>query len=405
MLTAIANKLFGEPNAPVPTFSLSNFRHLTFTVLFLSYITYRLNPVEYATDLYKVLGFSPVIPNHGMETCTLINAGPEGCEDIVWHHPTGVAFMACSNVTRRRHWFPPMAKFGEFEGSPDPVWMYNPKTRKSTLMTLDNFTGPLFTHGIKLYADPKDPKMIYLYLVNHLPSGSVIEIFSHQVGGSNSLTHIETVRDPLIKTPNNIAPIGPRTFFVSNDHGFPHAGLLRSIEDFGQMAWANIVLWDQGRARVVKNRVSGPNGLALSPDQSLLYVNNVMRTTVSVYRIHHQSTEPTIFIKLVDSIKLDFLNDNIDVDPRNGDLYVTGHTNGLKFLKHTESPKVASPSRVARIVKKDNKDWDVQRLVEDDGKRFSGGTIAAVDPGTDSLLLSGVYLHGFYHCTGMLRKG
>lgn len=45
----------------------------------------------------------------------------------------------------------------------------------------------------------------------------MIEIFETKVG-EKELRWIKTVQDKLIRTPNNMAAVGPREFYLSNDH-------------------------------------------------------------------------------------------------------------------------------------------------------------------------------------------
>jgi arylesterase/paraoxonase len=75
-----------------------------------------------------------------------------------------------------------------------------------------------------------DPKRLFVYLINHrappnsqpakiVGADSVVEIFEAQVGGS-TLTHIKTVEDQTIITPNDVVGYGDgRSFYVTNDHG------------------------------------------------------------------------------------------------------------------------------------------------------------------------------------------
>lgn len=86
----------------------------------------------------------------------------------------------------------------------------------------------LYTHGIDAWVDPKDPKSITLFLVSHPPQSaphqsavlgadSVVEIFTTTLG-SHELNWVKTVRSDLIRTPNSVAAVGPRQFYVTNDH-------------------------------------------------------------------------------------------------------------------------------------------------------------------------------------------
>ncbi len=69
---------------------------------------------------------------------------------------------------------------------------------------------------------------------------SRVEIF-HHVLGSDTATHVRTVRHHLIQTPNDLLATGPTSFFVTNDH-FYREGTMRKLEDVGTRAtsaWSN----------------------------------------------------------------------------------------------------------------------------------------------------------------------
>lgn len=72
-----------------------------------------------------------------------------------------------------------------------------------------------------------------IFLINHRPSldglinalildettgaNSTVEIFETRVG-SDVAQHVRTVGHPLMKTPNNVEPTGPDSFYFTNDH-------------------------------------------------------------------------------------------------------------------------------------------------------------------------------------------
>jgi arylesterase / paraoxonase len=74
-----------------------------------------------------------------------------------------------------------------------------------------------------------DPKELFVYAINHrkpihgrakvVGADSVVEIFKTTVGG-NTLTHVRTIKSPIIDTPNDLvgSPDG-KSFYFTNDHG------------------------------------------------------------------------------------------------------------------------------------------------------------------------------------------
>ncbi|KAI9697167.1 MAG: hypothetical protein M1820_007903 [Bogoriella megaspora] len=134
------------------------------------------------------------------------------------------------------------------------------KTLKTTQLRLENFSGTFTTHGIDIYTPSSDPDSVYIFAVNHLPNPaywsppprtnasalepkarSQIEIFRHELG-SDSATHIRSVWDPLVRTPNDILAISETEFYFTNDHYY-REGTLRLVEDVGfdLTPWTDII--------------------------------------------------------------------------------------------------------------------------------------------------------------------
>jgi hypothetical protein len=74
-----------------------------------------------------------------------------------------------------------------------------------------------------------DPKELFVYAVNHrkpvhgqaklVGADSVVEIFKTTVGG-NTLTHVRTIKSPIIDTPNDLVGSSDgKSFYFTNDHG------------------------------------------------------------------------------------------------------------------------------------------------------------------------------------------
>jgi hypothetical protein len=74
-----------------------------------------------------------------------------------------------------------------------------------------------------------NPTELYVYAINHrrpvqgsgkkVGANSVVEIFKTTIGG-NTLTHLKTVEDPVIDTPNDLVGSSDgKSFYFTNDHG------------------------------------------------------------------------------------------------------------------------------------------------------------------------------------------
>ncbi|KAG6030471.1 hypothetical protein E4U41_000092 [Claviceps citrina] len=182
------------------------------------------------------------------------------CEDLHYHEPSNLLFTACEgNELTRQAWFPGLALLGDpatglkAQGS---IEVIDPRTMKAKKLTFTNFNGPFVTHGIDVIDDPERPhgEAVYIFAVNHVPSPaysqdkhargpkarSIIEVF-HHILGSDTVDHVRSVWDPLIRTPNDIVALSPTSFFVTNDFHY-REGLFRQVETLWYGAkWSNVI--------------------------------------------------------------------------------------------------------------------------------------------------------------------
>ena len=162
--------------------------------------------------------------------------------EIVLHQSTGVIYLACSSLYSRSHWIPAIGSLNASGASnEDYVATYDPATSQvSRLKTPDFNNGRgLSLHGMDVVPSSSDPQELFVYLVNHrVPLGnrsaeqigadSVIEIFKTTVGG-NALTHIKTVENPIIITPNDVVGSADgKSFYFTNDND-AKVGLVRPL--------------------------------------------------------------------------------------------------------------------------------------------------------------------------------
>lgn len=153
--------------------------------------------------------------------------------EIVLHQPSGILYLACSTPTSRTHWAPAVSHLNAAEASfDDYVATYDALSQQITRLELKNFTNNrgLSVHGMDVVASSRDPKTLFVYVVNHrrplsgqdpqsVGADSSIEIFTTSVG-SSTLTHLYTVESPVILTPNDIVGSADAdSFFFTNDHG------------------------------------------------------------------------------------------------------------------------------------------------------------------------------------------
>lgn len=155
---------------------------------------------------------------------------------MVLHPPSGLLFLACSSPTDRRSWLPALTVLEEDKiAFNDYIATYDTKTGTVKRLAFKGFPTPqgYSSHGLDVVPSASNPDMLYVYAINHrkpirtpiqglgkkVGANSVVEIFKTTIG-ENTLTHIRTVEDPVIDTPNDLvgSPDG-KSFYFTNDHG------------------------------------------------------------------------------------------------------------------------------------------------------------------------------------------
>ncbi len=152
--------------------------------------------------------------------------------EIVLHPLSGLLFLACSSPANRRHWIPALGILEEDKlAFDDYIATYDAMTDSVTRLTFEGFptSQGYSSHGMDVVPSSSNPEELYVYAINHrkpvqglgkeVGANSVVEIFKKTLGG-NTLTHVRTVEDPVIDTPNDIvgSPDG-KSFYFTNDHG------------------------------------------------------------------------------------------------------------------------------------------------------------------------------------------
>lgn len=287
-------------------------------------------------------------------TCARVPGVP-GPEDIVIDGVTGVAYV--SSYDRRAH----------FRGTPKQgaIFSVGPGAASRPRNLTAGLAMQFRPHGMSLYRAPDGRTL--LFVINHPEEGHAVEIF--QVG-ENSLRHLETVRDDLMISPNDIAAAGPRQFYFTNDHG-SRSQPGRTLEDYLRLPRSNIVYFDGTGARVVAGGLRMANGIWVDAGGKLLYASTTTGKEFIVYRRSPGGD-------LAETARLDLgtAGDNIDVDS-SGRILVACHPKLLTFVKHAKDPGKKSPSQVLEIVRNEGGAYSFREYYLDGGDEISAASVAA----------------------------
>jgi len=305
-------------------------------------------------------------------------SGVLSSEDIAIDQETGTAFI--SSTDWRNLW-----SSGKKAGQ-GAIYGLDLNSPNSDLIHLTaDFAKEFNPHGIGLWRG-KDG-ILLLFAVNHRRDGHFVEIFEEK---GDKLIHRESISGTLMHSPNDVVPTGPRTFYVTNDHGNT-TEFGRMIEEYLQLAKGFVLYYNGDSFQVVAKGLAYANGINLSPDGKLLYVAATVGQEVLVYEREKETGKLTPR----DTISLGTGPDNIDVD-ENGDLWIGCHPKLLTFVKYSKDPEQLSPSHVIKVVVAKSGEYNVEEIFLSNGENLSGSSVAAVFE--DTLLIGSVFDKAFLRC-------
>ncbi|KAF9070632.1 calcium-dependent phosphotriesterase [Rhodocollybia butyracea] len=349
----------------------------------------------------------------------------QACEKLVLHQKSGLLYLACSSLESRLHWLPATDELNtQGRTNDDYVAIYDPATSKITRVEFEHFNHPISVHGMDVVPSVHNPNELFVYMVNHRspPAGqdaklvgadSVIEVFKTTVGGKR-LSHIKTVRDSTIITPNDvIGDADGKGFFFTNDHG-SKTGFVSdrfstpvSWNPFVRHSFVGYCHLDRGCKKASPDLTTA-NGIA-GASNGTVYVAQSMLGKIAVFE--RQADDSLL---LTDEITLGPALDNLGLD-KDGSLIAAGFPKGLDMRKHMKNPSLRSRNRVQSLYQYrtqlilrreiqgrkgqkhiiENQSWSTQLLTpsqvfEDDGAMVSGATTVVHDSERGLLFMHGI---------------
>lgn len=323
------------------------------------------------------------------------NSGPGlvGVEDIVIDHERAVAYLS---ATDRR----------------DPA---NPRGAIYLLpLYLDD--GPIHLtdltqgepvdfhpHGIDLHISPDGTRR--LFVVSHdkgRREDGGAHILTYRLGETGYLELEESVADDAVMPhPNDVAALGPREFFATNDMSAPSKTFREMFDIALHLKTGHLVHSKDGVVKIADiGRFAMPNGVTYDAASNALYVSETMNKKIHAYRV----TETGGLIPLDRATSPSF-GDNMSIAD-NGDLYLAGHLSMLSFLGHMNDPRKTSPSDILRFDASDRGDalaGRPERIMITDGRAQFGakGGLSGISTAAahrDILLIGSVFEPRIWRC-------
>ncbi|SPO22489.1 related to serum paraoxonase/arylesterase [Ustilago trichophora] len=339
----------------------------------------------------------------------------EACEDMWLHRPSGLLYLACSDIKGRLSWTPAVDNL-DVTGRPSTDYVAildtkgsGPIASRITKVKPVSYTDTLNLHGISVYEIPaKSAELkptLRIFLNNHRPplepvtktvldakkvgANSTVELFEATLGESR-MRHIRTYVGEAIRTPNRPAAVGPDSFVFTNDHK-TKVGASRLLDFF--LPRSDLGFCDKTGCKIANpGPFPYPNGVVKSSKYpNRFYVPASADPNIRVFELQSDNT-----LTLIDVIHTGYPADNLTVDEEDN-IYAASFPNVPKLLAKFKDPYGKhSPSTVLKISKNEGQDrfygkkWNVEKVLEDDGTGMSGATTALWDSENNGFWLGGV---------------
>ncbi|GAA5935773.1 hypothetical protein JCM3775_007325 [Rhodotorula graminis] len=347
--------------------------------------------------------------------------GLEACEDARWvDQESGLAYLACSSREARTLWVPATSHLNATElptVSTDYIALLDINTRQYKRVRLDGLppaANGIWVHAIELYRSPSNPNKLTIFVNSHRPpsdrslaptqgADSVVEIFDTEVG-SDSARYVKTIQHPLVRTPNSIAAVTDRSFYVSNDHRHK-VHWSRKFEVLKSNP-SDIIYCDasgsgEAQCMVAADNVIYPNGLASGPN-GLVYQASTIEGLMRVWQ-----AQPNHTLAAVEEVHINrhFDNVHVAVTPKGVDIYLTALTKLFDFMAAGKDGGRSGPRPAVEVFrvreqsekKSGGKKYRSERVFGDSGEIVMGSTTAA--PYQNKLLLTGLFSKEVMVCT------
>ena len=341
--------------------------------------------VGYGAYVYVIAGELKNVEPHFAGSCRAVE-GIVSPEDILVLPDGRTALVSVDNVRATS------------AGQPQPgaLLAYDLTADQTTPVNLTPNAGhSLHPHGIGLYASQGGA--LRLFVVNHpqtsfgdqpgkLPAHT-IEVYDLVNG---KLVYQRTISDNLLISPNDVIPVGPDQFYVTNDHG-DGSELMLTLEEYLMLKRATVLYYDGTRFTVAVKDFLFPNGINISRDGRQIYVASFTGRKMVVF------TRDLATGALTESgeVSLGSGPDNIDVD-RDGNLWIGAHPKLLTAASYREDASKSSPSQVLKLSPDGNGGFSVSEIFLSDGSDLSASTVGARYG--DRLLIGSVFDTKFLDC-------
>lgn len=257
---------------------------------------------------------------------------------------------------------------GRRDGKPSQGGLYMMRLddlSKDPILLSQNFSGTFYPHGISMLKQADGRHRIWA--INHVDGKHSIEVFD--LFNADSLVYIETLRDELMISPNDVVALSENELYYTNDHGnTSNLGVL--AENYLGLREANVVHVKNGAYRIVADGIAYANGINYDQNRSLLFVASPRDFMVKVF-----NREQNGDLVLIENVDTGTGVDNIEFD-KDGALWIGCHPSLLSFTSYAAGKKPYSASEVIKLSYNGPGDYAQEIVYLDDGANMAAATVA-----------------------------
>ncbi|KAJ1101294.1 hypothetical protein NDU88_006365 [Pleurodeles waltl] len=313
-------------------------------------------------------------------SCHFIEGIETGAEDVDIL-PKGLAFMSAGLKYPGGPNFKPnehgnMLLLDLNEENPKPVVL-----GISSGFDIDSFNP----HGISVYIDDKGDS-VYIFVVNHPTNTTRVDLFKFQAE-EKSLLYLKTIEHELFLSLNDIAAVGPESFYATNNK--PFLSTLDGVDGiYPNIPVGNIIYYSPEEVKEVAAGINVSNGIIMSRDNKYVYAASLLGKSISVFeKLDNWSLSP------VRELQIDQLLDNLCLDPTTGDVWMACHTDAERLFHY--DPKNPPGSEVLRLQNILSENPVLTQVYVNNGSSLQASSVACV---YDGRLIVGSVFHKAIDC-------
>lgn len=226
------------------------------------------------------------------------------------------------------------------------------------------FNRSFAPHGISMF---RRDSIYTIAAISHTIEGEFVEFFKLK---GKELTHVKTLQNELIFSPNDLVLLNENQFYITNDHRYKD-GMGRLAEDYLGLAMSNVVYYDGQEYSEVADGIAYANGINYDAERKLLFVASPRGFLMKVYERDGDGS-----LRHIEDIDCGTGVDNIEFDS-DGSLWIGSHPNLLEFAAYAKGKKEKSPSEIIRIDYQGKGEYRIEQMYMEDGTEMSASTVAA----------------------------